>query len=559
VGAQGNLRHLRRGKAIGRGWLAAAAVTAICLGLVPSAAADSAAQPVFKGAYTSFPDYMDPQLSYTAEGWTAMYDTYIPLLTYRHAEGLAGAEVIPGLAKTLPKISHGGRTYTLFLRPGLRYSNGNKVRASDFKFTVERLFRVNSGGTPFYTDIVGAKKFARGRRAHISGISTHDATGKIVIHLIKPQATFSNVLALLFAAPVPQGTPMEDQSFSPPPATGPYVISVGSVGLDGWSYARNPEWQRHNGPLMPEIPGGQLDRIQVDVIRDQDLQVNELKSGRLDWLFDPPPQDRMAEVEAGSGGTQLRIEPTRSTYYFWLNTQKAPFDNLKVRRAVNYAVDPGALSLIYAGQTIPTSQILPPGMPGYRKFDLYPHNMRVARRLIREADPSDRQITVWTDSESPNNDAGIYYQSVLRKLGFHADLKIVNADNYFTIIGDQRTPDLDTGFANWFEDYPHPDDFFQPLLANKPTPFNNDNFSRLVATELNQKVARLDRESGPIDEDAYAALDRDYMKLAPIVPFGTRTLAASFSKAVDLSGFVWNPTFETDLTSLAFKQDPATR
>jgi peptide/nickel transport system substrate-binding protein len=544
---------LKRGEAIRAGWLAAAVVSAVlCFGPAPDADAGSTAQPVFKAAYTSFPDYMDPQLSYTSEGWTAMYDTYIPLLTYRHADGKAGAEVIPGLAKTLPKISHGGRTYTLFLRPGLRYSNGREVHASDFRFTVERMFRLNSGGSPFYTDIVGARSFARRQRAHIGGIATDDRTGKIVIHLVKPRATFPNELALPFVAPVPPGTPMRDQSFDPPPATGPYAIT--SARLSGWNYARNPAWQQANGALMPQIPDGHVDRIQVAVVRNQETQVNELLSGRLDWLFDPPPLDRTGEIEAGDDGTQLRVEPTLSTYYFWLNTQRAPFNDLKVRQAVNYAVDPAALRLVYDGQTIPTHQILPPGMPGYRKFDLYPHNMRKARRLMREADPADRRITVWTDGESPNDDAGRYYRRVLQQLGFHARLKILNPDNYFTVIGNQHTPNLDTGFADWFEDYPHPNDFFQPLLASKPTPFDNENFSRLVAPKLNQRAAGLEQQPGPIDEGAYAGLDRDFMRLAPIVPFGTRSLAAAFSGAVDLRGFVWNPTFEADLTSLRFKQ-----
>jgi peptide/nickel transport system substrate-binding protein len=541
---------LTRARAIrGRRLAAAAASIALCLWLVPAATARSTAQPVFEGAYTSFPDYMDPQLSYTAEGWTAMYDTYVPLLTYRHAEGKAGSEVIPGLAKALPRISADGRTYTLFLRPGLRYSDGREVRASDFKFTVERMFTLNSGGSPFYTDIVGAHQFARGRRAHISGIATDDRTGKIVIHLVRPQGTFSNLLALLFVAPVPPTTPLRDQSFSPPPATGPYAIT--SAGLRGWTYARNPEWARSNGARMPQIPGGHVDRIQVSVIRNQGIQVKELKSGRLDWLFDPPPTGQLPALEAGDGGAQLRVEPTLSTYYFWLNTQKAPFDDPKVRRAINYAVDPKALSLIYSGQIAPTDQILPPDMPGYRKFDLYPHNLKVAQRLIDEADPADRTITVWTDSESPNNLAGVYYAAVLRELGFHVTLKIVNPDNYFTVIGSKRTPNLDTGFADWFEDFPHPDDFFGPLLAAKPTPFYNENFSHLVAPPLNKRVSALGRR--PLDEPAYAGLDRDFMKLAPIVPYGTRTLTAAFSGAVDLHGFVWNPTFEADLTSFRFR------
>jgi peptide/nickel transport system substrate-binding protein len=544
---------LKQPKAFRSGWLAAAVVSAaLCLGVVPTAAARGTAQPVFRGAYTSFPDYMDPQLSYTTEGWTAMYDSYIPLLTYRHADGKAGSEVIPGLAKTLPRITDGGRTYTLFLRPGLRYSNGREVHASDFRFTVERLFRVNSGGSLFYTDIVGARSFARGQRTHISGIVTHDGTGKIVIHLARPRATFSNELALLFVAPVPPGTPMRDQSFAPPPATGPYAITSSRPGV-GWSYARNPEWARHNGRVMPQIPGGHVGRIQVAIVGNQGTQVDELKSGRLDWLFDPPPLGRTPELEAGSGGTQFRVEPTVSTYYFWLNTQRAPFNDLKVRQAVDYAVDPAALRLIYTGQIDPTDQILPPAMPGYRQFDLYPRSLGKARRLMREADPSDRRITVWTDSESPNPEAGTYYRRVLEELGFHVHLKIVNPDNYFLVIGNQRTANLDTGFANWFEDYPHPDDFLQPLLAAKPAPFYNENFSRLVAPKLNQRVAALARDPGPIDEGAYARLDRGFMRLAPIVPYGTRTLTAAFSGAVDLRGFVWNPTFGADLTSFQFR------
>jgi len=531
---------------------------ALCLWLGAGAAgANGTARPVFQAAWTSFPDYMDPQLSYTTEGWTAMYDTYVPLLTYRHASGKAGSEVIPGLAKTLPRISDGGRTYTLFLRRGLRYSDGAPVRASDFRFAVERMFRLNSGGSPFYADIVGARSFAKRQHPHIGGIVTDERTGRIVIHLTRPRATFTDELALPFVAPVPSRTPMRDRSFDPPPATGPYVITDSRPG-EGWSYERNPEWRRDDGPRMPQIPAGRVGRIQVTVMRNGEAQVNRLIDGRLDWLFDPPPIDRMAELEAGAGGTRVRTESTLSTYYFWMNTRRAPFDDVKVRQAINYAVDPEVLRDVYDEQLAPTHQILPPNMPGYRRFDLYPHNMATARRLVREADPSDRDITVWTDGESPNYEAGAYYQIVLKELGFHVKLRILNPDSYFQVIGNGRTPNLDTGLADWFEDYPHPNDFFGPLLAEKPTPFYTNNFSRFVDPRLGRRVADLDEEgTRPIDEAAYARLDRDYMKLAPIVPFGTRRLVASFSKAVDLRGFVWSPTFETDLTSLRFKPEAA--
>src|SRR6476620_7989161 len=98
---------------------------------------------VLKGAYLLFPDALDPGLSFSLEGATALHNSYIPLLTYAPENGEAGTKLIPGLAKELPKIDQGGRRYTLFLRPGLEYSDGTPVRASDFRFAVERLFRIN--------------------------------------------------------------------------------------------------------------------------------------------------------------------------------------------------------------------------------------------------------------------------------------------------------------------------------------------------------------------------------------------------------------------------------
>ncbi len=229
---------------------------------------------------------------------------------------------------------------------------------------------------------------------------------------------------------------------------------------------------------MPDLPerSRRQDQHHGDV-RNESTQVNDVEQGKLDWMYDPPPADRYVEVKEKYEGTQFRVEPTISTYYFWMNTTQPPFDDLKVRQAVNYAVDSQALERIYAGQIAPTQQILPPGMPGYKKYVLYPHNMAKAKELIAEANPSDRDITVWTDNESPNDEAGAYYQDVLKKLGFNAKLKIINADNYFTVIGNQSTPDLDTGWADWYEDYPHPNDFFQPHLAGESIlPTNNANF-----------------------------------------------------------------------------------
>ncbi|HWO48050.1 MAG TPA: ABC transporter substrate-binding protein, partial [Solirubrobacterales bacterium] len=398
-----------------------------------------------KGTFLFFPDALDPGLSFTLEGATALHNSYIPLLTYAPENGKAGTKLIPGLAKELPKIDQGGRRYTLFLRPGLEYSDGTPVRASDFRFSVERLFRINSPGSTFYLNIVGAEKFAKTKKGTISGISADDASGKIVVRLTEPSGYFSYILGLAYGALLPPDTPAEDQTPNPPPATGPYVITKVSPGRS-WEYERNPAWAA-NGEAMPDWPDGHVDKIKLEVRSNPVAATDEVEKGKVDWLKNPPPPERYAEVRDRFEGTQFREEPQISVYYFWMNTQAAPFDDVRVRRAVNYAVDPEALERIYAGTLEATQQVLPQDMPGYEKFDPYPYNLAKAKKLIAEADPSDREITVWSLNLVPTDEAGEYYQQVLEKLGFDVTLKQVDASNYFTVVGNSSTPDLDTGFS----------------------------------------------------------------------------------------------------------------
>lgn len=510
---------------------------------------------ILKATYASFPDYMDPQLSYTAEGWTAMGEVYIPLLTYEHATGQPGTKVVPGLAKELPKVSNGGKTYTLFLRPGLKYSDGKPVKASDFPYAIERLFKVNSGGSPFYTSIVGAEQFSKTKTGGIPGIKTDDKTGEIQITLEEPRGTFENELALMFAAPVPQGTPNEDLSANPPPGTGPYKLINVKPG-QGWEYERNPEWAKTNSKLMPEYPSGHVDGAEVDVIRNPQTQVNDIEQGKYDWMQNPVPAARYTEVKEKYEDSQFLVRDTISTYYFWMKTDRAPFDDQKVREAVNYAVDPAALERIYSGQIKGTQQILPPGMPGYSKFELYPHDLAKAKELIKEANPSDMDITVWTDTESPNNEAGEYYDGVLKELGFNTTLKIINADNYFTVIGNQSTANLDTGWSDWFQDYPHPNDFFQPLLAGESIlQTNNGNFANFDNPKINKEITQLRTEQlGPDQEAAYEAMDEEIMKEAPWAPYGTRTLDTFVASNINLDGIIYSPTFFEYLTSFEFNE-----
>jgi peptide/nickel transport system substrate-binding protein len=534
--------------------LLVASTATLAVGLAACGGSSSKEGGTFTGSFASFPDYLDPGLSYTQEGWTAMYDTYIPLLTYKRANGEEGSEIEPGLAESMPKISNGGKTYELTLQKGLKYSDGTPVKASDFKSSIERLFKINSPGFFFYESIVGAEKFAETKKGGIPGIKTDDATGKIVIELTAPRSTFVNELGMLFAAPVPPDTPASNQTKSPPPATGPYYITKSEPGR-GWSYERNPYWAKANGPKIDGVGDGHFDKVRIDVVRNDATQVNEIETDKTMWMQTLVPADQRQRIIDKYEGTQFRIDHPINIYYFWMNNEKAPFDNVKVRQAVNYAIDSAALERIYAGSLSAAHQILPEGMPGHEAINLYPHDMAKAKQLFKEANPSDKDITVWTDDESPNNDAGAYFQDVLNQLGFNAKLKTLNADNYFTIIGNETTPDLDAGWTDWYEDYPHPNNFMQPLLSGESiAPTNNLNFSRIDNPEFNEKISKLaEKELGPEQEAQYAELDKAAMEEAVWAPYGTNTTSTFVDSEIDLEKVIFNPTFGHSLTSFQLK------
>jgi peptide/nickel transport system substrate-binding protein len=238
-----------------------------------------------------------------------------------------------------------------------------------------------------------------------------------------------------------------------------------------------------------------------------------------------------------------------------MNTTVAPFNDVKVRQAVNYAIDPRALERIYAGRLEGMQQVLPPGMPGYEKLDLYPHDMKKAKELIAEADPSDRDVTVWTDNEPSSKEATTYYAGLLDELGFKTELKVLAPENYFPLIGNSSTPNLDTGWASWFEDYPHPSDFLEPMLSEAGiSPTESTNLSRYADPELTKRMEELvESPLGPEQEKGYAEVDKGFMEAAAMAPYGTGTSSTFVSSEIELENVVFNPTFGPDLATFEFK------
>jgi len=131
----------------------------------------------------------------------------------------------------------------------------------------------------------------------------------------------------------------------------------------------------------------------------------------------------------------------------------------------------------------------------------------------------------------------------------------VNPDNYFTIIGNTSTPNLDIGWSDWFEDFPHPNDFFDILLNGENTAStNNEVFSQNNTPALNKQINKLsEQQLTPQTQKQYAALDKAFMQEAVWAPYGNRTLSTFVSSDINLDKIIWNPTFEDDFTSIQFK------
>jgi peptide/nickel transport system substrate-binding protein len=503
--------------------------------------------PEFRVAMDEATDYLDPGLSDTAEGWGVMWNVYLPLLGYRHANGEAGAKLVPYLAAALPRISHDRRTYRLTLREGLRYSDGSKVKASDFKTTVERAFLLDSAGAAFFRNIVGAKEYAENPqklKGGIRGIIVDDSTGSIEIRLVEPQADFANVLASEFAAPVPADAPPTDTSLHPLPSTGPYEIT---------SYQprsriveqRNPHFQawRFHGI----VPVGNPDRVTWDIVPNASVALHRVLTGKDDWMsYYQVPGKRLPAIEE-KHKTRLRIFTPPNLMYFFMNTRVPPFTSLKVRRAVNYAISRRWLKRLAGGLAHTTENILPPGYPSFRRHTLYRHDLRKAKRLVRESGYAGKRVFVWNHDVPADRPFTKYLKAVLNQIGFHATEKVVTAGSYWTTIGNQKTR-AQIGFADWVQDFPHPLDWFALLDGSTITQTHNSNYANFDVGRINRQIQALTRPKKltPKVNREWAALDRRVMRLAPWAPFLNQEATDFFSARVDLGCYVNNVLYEFD-------------
>jgi YVTN family beta-propeller protein len=495
-------------------------------------------------------DTLDPALAYSPLTWTMLALTNDGLVGFRRAGGVEGATLVPDLARSIPEPTDGGRTYTFDLRPEIRYSNGDPIRPDDFRRAIERVFANlgdgrPSGGVGHFSGIAGADKCVPGNPCDLSdGIVADDDAGTVTFHLTEPDPDFLYRLALPFAFAVPAATPDSLEGTTPIPATGPYLIKRYEAKKEV-VLARNPRFREWSQAAQPD---GFPDRIVWRLGSDLNQMVATVLEGDADVIVPSPSPDRVAELASSHAG-QVHFLPAAQTYYMSLNTQAPPFDDIRVRRALNFAVDRRAMEKLAGGTSRMTCQILPPNFPGYVPYCPYTRHpggtwtapvLAKARELVDESGTAGSMVTVWATSEQYLGlpvPVGRYFVTLLKELGYRATLRVVGAEKYFsTVYGPSQRSRM--AFLGWVTDYAAESGFITPTLTCD-SPSNDSHFCDSRIERRIEKATRLQVTDPSAAHDLWSSIEHDIVDRAPWVPLGNRYWVNLVSRR--LGNFQVNP------------------
>ncbi|MHB8468289.1 MAG: ABC transporter substrate-binding protein [Gaiellaceae bacterium] len=417
------------------------------------------------------PGSPDPQVNYTLQEWQLLIDTHDGLVAFKRAAGPAGTKLVPDLATAVPTPTNGGKTWKFTLRSGIKFSNGQTLTAKDVKATFVRLFKIGTSpnaGT-WYNVIAGGDACIKTPKACTLNQGIVVSGNTITFHLTRGDPEFLDKLAVPFAFILPASTPAKQVDI-PPPGTGPYE----------WAqYAPTKQIKLVRNPYFhvwaPDAqPAGNPDTITERFGLTVEAEVTAVENGQADWVFDPPPADRLNELST-KYPNQLYVDPLTADYYFAFNVRQPPFNNLDARKAVNYATDHAALVKIFGGPKLatPTCQILPPNFPGYRPYCPYTANpgtkwsapdLAKARRLVAASGTKGAAVKVNTDTTNIDKGLGEYFVSVLNSLGYKATLQALSSSLQYAYAQNSKNH-VQFAYSAWFQDYPAASDFINILLG----------------------------------------------------------------------------------------------
>ena len=533
-------------------------------GLVWVTVRPDAPQPAAPGgtariAFASDPGSLDPALGWAIEPWMISYATGAKLLNYPDEAGPAGSRLVPEVADSLPYRSPDGRTYTFKIRKGFRFSppSSEPVTAQTFKYSIERSLnpKMHGPGPRFLRDVVGADNYASGRVGHIAGITALGNT--LTFRLAQPSGDFTSRIATPFFTAVPTDTPIDPQAVRTVPGAGPYYVAFHS--RKTMVLRPNPNYRGPRPHRLREI------RIAIGVGQHRALRA--IEAGAADYAA-PSVSDsdasRLAHhygpaSDSGRAGRQRYfVNHWLGLDYLTMNTSRDLFSSVRMRRAVNYAIDRRALARAGAsngGDETPTDQYLPPGMPGFRDARIYPLRPGVdkARRLAGPG-PGHRTAVLYASDGAADQRHAQIVKANLKAIGIDVQIKVLSHAVLFQRLG-RKGERYDLALSRWYADYADPLTFlgfFDPRRG-PANPNQSTHDSYFDEPGYTRRLAAAERLSPPERYVAYGRLESDLARnAAPWAAIGNPVARDFFSERIGCQLF--HPLYGLDLTALCIRR-----
>jgi peptide/nickel transport system substrate-binding protein len=494
-------------------------------------------------------------LSYYGISWSVFYFMARGLYGYPDTVvAPATNEMQPDLAADMPTVSADGLTYTVKLRSGLTFPDGSPVTAKDVKATYEYILDPNiqcaTGGPPssgYYSGIVGVSDYSdvmtssNGKKnPGISGIKAVDEL-TTEFTLVEADGSFPRALAMAWGFIIPASTPHK-KTETPPPYVGPYKIS--DYQLDkSVTIVREPTWAANVAAGVPELENqNNIDGIEAAIGVPDETQFAQLKNNELDMTFDGSAPSG-SEIPATANDPQYKDRfystPDAAVDYAVFRTDRAPFDNVMLRQAVNYAIDREAIVKIIGGtlSRSPWSQILSENLLAGQSPDVYAMDVAKATQLVKDsgvATPINITLANFADNPSPQVSASM--KETLEAIGFKVTVKALSADVYYGFLADPKS-EYNIGIAGWGQDYADAITFYGPLLLCG----QGSNYGQFCDEGFDAKVAEINALPAGADRDGqFAQLSTDTAQnLAPWATLDLRRKVSFISNR--LGNYVWGP------------------
>src|SRR3954447_14069323 len=525
---------------------------------------------------------LDPGYSYYQFDFILDNDLHRTLLRYKPNDTTKPS---PDLAASEPTVSSDGKTVTVKIRKGVKFSPpvNREVTSKDVKYAMERDFlpQVGNGyAGAYWGDIIGSDKMASGKAKEISGITTPDDQ-TLVIKLKRPTASIVvGAMALPGTAPVPKeyaakyDAGKQSQYGLHLVTTGPYIVQNDSSGkITGYqpgrriTMVRNPNWNKST-----DWRPAYLHKIVVEEGSDPNTGNRQILSGQSmvgnPTDLAPTPQFIKQNIK-GAKASQLIPSPyTGRTRWVSLNTEVKPFDNINVRKAVFAGIDRKAMNLAFGGETVGkiASHIIPPGVAGFEQsggFNGPPLDFlknpsgdpALAASYMKKAGFSSGKysgppVLMVADNSTNQKAAATVVLNSLKSLGFNVQFRPVTRDTMYSKycgIPKSHTPICPS--TGWLKDFADPQTMLDPTFNGKNiVASNSSNWPQLNVPAINQAM---DKAETVVGDDArakaWANIDKMVMGQAGAItwqwdkPILTRS--ANVNSVLNQANAAWDLSF----------------